>query len=202
MELIQAIQDRRSIRKYKDLPVSQEAVLEMLEAARQAPSGANSQPWRFVVVRSPEKRLLLRECTVKFAADAPLVIACCVDLNAYRDINKLSQQMFLHGMFDDVDMTTKVYDEFVRTEKPLEEHALRSYCMFNSAFSIQNLVLPAHDLGLGSCIVAMFNQKIAKEILELPDNLVVTALISIGYPAQEPAPRPRISMQDILLKEI
>lgn len=44
MELTQAIQDRRSIRKYKDIPVSHEAVKEMLEAARRAPSGANSQP--------------------------------------------------------------------------------------------------------------------------------------------------------------
>ena len=72
MELKQAICDRRSIRKYEDKEVPAELVLELLEAARQAPSSANCQPWRFVVVRSEEKRNALREGTVRFAADAPL----------------------------------------------------------------------------------------------------------------------------------
>lgn len=202
MELNQAIQGRRSIRRYQDIPVPQSAVNEMIEAARLAPSGANSQPWRFVVVRSQEKRNALREGTVRFAADAPLVIACCVDLDSYRDIDKLGQAMYQHGMYDGVDNTTKVFDEFVRTERPLEESALRSYCMFNSAFAVENMVLRAHDLGLGTCIVAMFNQTVVRELLELPDNLVITMLISVGYPAEDPGPRPRLSMGELLLKEI
>lgn len=202
MELDQAIRDRRSIRKYQDIPVPQEAVEEMIDAARLAPSGANSQPWRFIVIRSEEKRKALREGTVRFAADAPLVIACCVDLDSYRDIDKLGQQMYLHGMYDGVDNSTKVYDEFVRTEKPLEESALRSYCMFNSAFAVENLVLRAHDLGLGTCIIAMFNQQVVRELLELPDNMVVTMLVSVGYPAEEPGPRPRMALPEVLIKEI
>lgn len=202
MELNQAIQDRRSIRKYRDIPVPQSAVEAMIDAARLAPSGANSQPWRFVVIRSEEKRRALREGTVRFAADAPLVIACCVDLDSYRDIDKLGQQMYLHGMYDGVDNSTKVYDEFVRTEKPLEASALRSYCMFNSAFAVENMVLRAHDLGLGTCIVAMFNQQVVRELLEIPNNLVVTMLISVGYPAEEPGPRPRMALQEVLFKEI
>lgn len=202
MELNQAIQGRRSIRRYQDIPVPQSAVNEMIEAARLAPSGANSQPWRFVVVRSQEKRNALREGTVRFAADAPLVIACCVDLDSYRDIDKLGQAMYQHGMYDGVDNTTKVFDEFVRTERPLEESALRSYCTFNSAFAVENMVLRAHDLGLGTCIVAMFNQTVVRELLELPDNLVITMLISVGYPAEDPGPRPRLSMGELLLKEI
>lgn len=202
MELNKAIRDRRSIRRYLDEPVPQCAVNELLEAARLAPSGANSQPWRFVVVRSEEKRRALREGTVRFAADAPLVLACCVDLDSYRDIDKLGQAMYQHGMYDGVDNSTKVFDEFVRTERPLEESALRSYCMFNSAFAVENLVLRAHDMGLGTCIVAMFNQKVVRELLEIPDNLVVTMLISVGYPAEDPGPRPRIPLDEVLLKEI
>lgn len=202
MELRDVIRDRRSIRKYKGIQVPRGAVREIIDAARLAPSGANSQPWRFVVIRSEEKRRALREGTVRFIADAPVIIACCVDLNAYRDVDKLSQEMFRHGMFDGVDLTTKVYDEFVRTERPLEESALRSYCMFNSAFAIENLVLRAHDLGLGTCIAAMFNQTVIREILDLPEDMVVTALIGVGYPAEDPAPRPRRDLSEILLKEI
>lgn len=202
MELLQAIQGRRSIRRYQDRDVPPESVRELIDAARLAPSGANSQPWRFVAVRSAEKRKALRDGTVRFAADAPLVIACCVDLDAYRDVGRLGAEMRANGMFDGVDATTAVFDEFVRTEKPLTEAALRSYCMFNSAFAMENLVLRAHDLGLGACIVAMFNQQIVREILELPDNVVITALIAVGYPAQSPAARPRLALEEVFLKEI
>ena len=202
MELKQAIFDRRSIRRYEEKEVPAELVTELLEAARVAPSSANCQPWRFVVVRSEEKRNALREGTVRFAADAPLVIACCVDLNSFRDIGALGREMYANGMYDGVDNTTKVYDEFVRTEAPLTESALKSYLMFNSGFAMENLCLRAHDLGLGTCIVAMFNQQVVREILEIPENLVVTSLITVGYPAQDPKPRPRHTLEEIFLKEI
>lgn len=202
MELKQAIFDRRSIRKYEEKEVPAELVTELLDAARVAPSSANCQPWRFVVVRSEEKRNALREGTVRFAADAPLVIACCVDLNSFRDIRPLAKEMYANGMYEGVDDSTKVYDEFVRTEAPLTESALKTYMLFNSAFAIENLCLRAHDLGLGTCIVAMFNQQVVREILEIPDNIVITSLISVGYPAQNPGPRPRLAMEDIFLKEI
>ena len=202
MELKQAICDRRSIRKYEDKEVPAELVLELLEAARQAPSSANCQPWRFVVVRSEEKRNALREGTVRFAADAPLVIACCVDLDSFRNIGALAKEMHANGMYDGVDNTTKVYDEFVRTEAPLTESALKSYLMFNSGFAMENLCLRAHDLGLGTCIVAMFNQQVVREILELPEDIVITSLISVGYPAQDPGPRPRLALEEVFLKEL
>ena len=54
--LLKIIKSRRSIRKYKSDPVSLEDVMKVLEAARWAPSGNNSQPWEFVVVRDPGKR--------------------------------------------------------------------------------------------------------------------------------------------------
>ncbi|UCH43893.1 MAG: nitroreductase family protein, partial [Dehalococcoidales bacterium] len=46
----EAIQKRRSIRSFKQVPIPDEIIIDMLEAARLAPSGSNSQPWRFVVV--------------------------------------------------------------------------------------------------------------------------------------------------------
>jgi nitroreductase len=56
MDAMQAIKGRRSVRKYKPDPVSDEAVEAVLEAARWAPSWTNSQCWRFVVVRDPQMR--------------------------------------------------------------------------------------------------------------------------------------------------
>lgn len=54
MELMQAIRERRSVRKYTGEPVSDEVVRELLEAAMMAPSAGNAQPWQFVVMRDPE----------------------------------------------------------------------------------------------------------------------------------------------------
>ena len=55
MELKEVIETRRSIRKFKTDPVPEAYIDELLEAARLAPSGGNIQPWRFVVIKSPEK---------------------------------------------------------------------------------------------------------------------------------------------------
>lgn len=63
MKLIEAIKARRSIRKFKPDPVSDQQIKELLEAARLAPSGVNLQPWRFVVVKSTEARKRLNEAT-------------------------------------------------------------------------------------------------------------------------------------------
>ncbi len=73
------IAERRSIRNYEKKDVEEEQLLQVLEAARMAPSANNRQDWRFVVVRDPEKRRRLAEAAngQKFVAEAPVVIACC-----------------------------------------------------------------------------------------------------------------------------
>ncbi|MDQ7031527.1 MAG: nitroreductase [Desulfonauticus sp.] len=63
MEVLDAILTRRSIRKFTDLPVSDEDIAKILEAGRWAPSGLNNQPWRFAVVRDVQKKELLSHCT-------------------------------------------------------------------------------------------------------------------------------------------
>lgn len=202
MELNEVIKARRSIRKYKPIPVPDDYVMELLEAARLAPSGANSQPWRFVVIKSEEKLKELQGGTLRFVAEAPMVIACCFDIRAYMNKEKLMEELFAAGVFEDVDISTSVYDDYVYTAVPMEQHLIKTYCFFNTAFAIENLVLRAHDLGLGTCIIGMFNQKAVKEIIGVDDNIFVSMLISVGFPDQTPAPRPRLSIDEIKIKEI
>ncbi|MBN2239780.1 MAG: nitroreductase family protein [Dehalococcoidales bacterium] len=77
MEVKEAILKRKSIRAYKDTPVPEDKLKTVLEAARMAPSGANRQPWKFVVVRDAEKRKKLGEAAggQTQVAQAPVVIA-------------------------------------------------------------------------------------------------------------------------------
>jgi nitroreductase len=75
LTLKEAIEQRRSIRKYKPDPVPEECISALLDAARLAPSGCNAQPWRFKVVTDRETRLKLAQAAYKqsFIASAPLV---------------------------------------------------------------------------------------------------------------------------------
>lgn len=83
MDVFEALFTRRSIRKYTDQPVSDADVETMLKAAMLAPSAKNERPWAFVVVRDAGLREELSEATpyVKMAAQAPVVIVVCGDLN-------------------------------------------------------------------------------------------------------------------------
>ncbi len=61
LSVTDAVKQRRSIRSFRSDPVPEEAILEMLEAARLAPSGSNKQPWRFIVVTDLDERKKLRK---------------------------------------------------------------------------------------------------------------------------------------------
>ena len=81
MDVFEAIRKRKSVRSYLEKEVEQEKVMRILEAARLAPSAANKQEWRFVVVQDKEKRKKLSEAAKRqrFVAEAPVVIACCAE---------------------------------------------------------------------------------------------------------------------------
>ncbi|MCK4349549.1 MAG: nitroreductase family protein, partial [Candidatus Krumholzibacteria bacterium] len=79
MNVIEAIERRKSIRAYEDKPVEDEKLLAVLEAARLAPSASNMQEWRFVVVRdqATREKLMVASNHQLFVAEAPVVVACC-----------------------------------------------------------------------------------------------------------------------------
>ena len=79
MDVFEAISKRRSIRKYKDTEVEDEKLQDILEAARIAPSAANRQEWKFIVVKDKESREKLVEAAhgQQFVAEAPVTIVAC-----------------------------------------------------------------------------------------------------------------------------
>jgi len=84
MDILEAIKGRRSIRKYKEEPISEEQVMQILEAGRWAPSRGNSQPWKFIALKNAQGLTALAEAipTGKFLAEAPLGIAVAINPNA------------------------------------------------------------------------------------------------------------------------
>jgi len=79
MQVLDVIRSRRSIRAYADMPVEQAKTDRILEAARLAPSAANRQAWRFIVVTDRQRRRALAAAAMgqDFVAEAPLVIVAC-----------------------------------------------------------------------------------------------------------------------------
>lgn len=77
MDFYEVVQKRRSVRTYKELPVPDDVLMRILEAARLAPSANNRQPWKFIVVRDRElrERLAKAACYQNFVGEAPVVIA-------------------------------------------------------------------------------------------------------------------------------
>lgn len=205
MELLKAIQSRRSIRKFKSDEVPDAVIRELLDAARLAPSGSNLQATRFVVIKSPVERMKLKECTpLPFVSHAPVIIACCIDREAmgntlarYREL--MEAQAFAGTPLDD---DPALLEAAAKRQSSMDQATIKAYLTLNAAIAIEHIVLRAVDLGLGSCWIMMFNSAKTKRMLELDDRYDVVALLPVGYPDQSPAARPRLPLEELILKEV
>lgn len=183
----EAIEKRRSIRKYKPDPVPDELIFQILEAARLAPSGTNAQPWRFIVVKDEDTRKELKKAAFnqRFVGQAPVLIACLGDLTCFRQLSKRT-----------IDITP------VMEEWQLNDVTSRmTATVRNVAIGVEHMVLQATELGLGTCWVGLIDRKKIREILKIPDHLVIVALLPLGYPAEDPKKRPRSGLDDIAFSE-
>jgi len=182
MDLIKAIFDRRSIRKYKPDLVSDKDLSKILEAARWAPSWANTQVWRFIIVRDYETRDRLAQATISKAPgkengaapalrQAPIVIVACAELGR-------------SGYFDGAPYTDK-----------------NEWFMFDVALALNNLTLMAHALGLGTVHIGLFDATKAAEIVGVPEGYAVVEILPLGYPDESPAPRTRKTVDELVYYE-
>jgi nitroreductase len=200
MEFSEVIKARRSIRKFKPVPVSDACVQELLEAGRLAPSGLNMQPWRYIVIKSQAVRKRIIEATPStFAINAPVLIVCCGDMQVFQTCQIRISELHNVGAFLGTNFKGfSAEDFFSRTDT--DESAVKAYLALNVAISIEHINLKAVDLGLGSCWIGAFDSNEVKKIVEINDRYDIIALLAIGYADQAPSPRPRLPIQDLLLK--
>ncbi len=200
LTLKETIEQRRSIRKFKPDPVAPEIVAELLEAARLAPSGSNSQPWRFKIVSDPDIKSRIAEAAFdqKFIARAPVVFVCCADIQGFIDgtisgIHDLGITGFVKNNVAEVIL--KRTEEMKST--PVDQ--LTPRIIFNVAIAVEHIVLRAVDLGLGTCWIGMFDTGKIKAMFGWSDNILPVVLLPVGYPGENPAPRKRKPVREILL---
>ena len=135
MELLEAIQSRRSIRKFKPDAIPAGYISELIEAGRLAPSGTNLQPTRYVVIKSAVAREKLKECTpLPFIADAPIVIACCIDTTSVIStgdrIKELREAQAFAGT--PLEKETNQYSNDNKRRDVIDGAALKAYLNLNA----------------------------------------------------------------------
>lgn len=182
VSLQEIIRCRRSIRRYRPDPVPPEIIHALLEAAVWSPSAHNRQPWRFAVVTSPAmKQALAVAMGARLRQDlqADGTPEAVIEADAARSYERISSAPALVALC----LTMADMDVY-----PDERRSRNEYLMAvqSVAMAGQNLLLAAHDAGLGACWLCapLFVPDVVRAALALPDDWQPQALITLGYPAE------------------
>jgi nitroreductase len=168
VEVIKAIRTRRSIRQYLPKDISKNELETVLEAARWAPSWANTQCTRFVIVRDKKIRRKLAASlhtgnpAIPALNQAPLIIVVCAELGK-------------SGFHEGGNVTH-------RDDWKVSITGKGDWYMFDTALAMQNMALAAHAIGLGTVLIGGFNPGEVGKILNVPRGVEVVAMTPLGYP--------------------
>jgi nitroreductase len=159
MDVSKAIQWRRSVRRFSRQKIERKEVLQILEAARLAPSSSNRQAWHFVVVDEPSIIKQIPRTVpvgtrriVTFIQNAPLVIAGCY---------------------------TKALTHVIAQLTGHENH------LIDVSIAMTQMTLAATELGIGTCWVGWYGESRLRRLLDLPRKYRIVALLVLGYPADK-----------------
>lgn len=199
MELFEAIEKRRSIRNYRSDPVEPGQIERLLEAARLAPSASNTQTWRFKVVTDAGDRAKLRAAAYgqRFVEQAPAVIACCIDWDAYGEKGKRTRELVMRGVRPSMAMILRSVKGGADREFDPERVVINA--TINVAIAVEHIALAATAIGLGTCWIRAFEEDRVESILGLPEGVSVLCLITVGYPDETPSARPRRALEEIVI---
>jgi len=195
MELEQALRDRRSIRHFRPEPPSRELLRALVTLATLAPSAMNRQDWLFTVITAGEARVrvaaLVRQEWDRLGRSSTLLTeplaSYAANLTAFAEAPVL------------ILVSARRPPSFlVETLGPAAERF--SGGATSAAMAAQNLLLAAQDRGLGTCV---FTGPVAAEeavlkLVGLGRSQALVCLVALGWPAEEPGPRPRKAVDEVL----
>jgi nitroreductase len=202
MDVSEVIRTRRSIRKFKPDPISDEKINLLLESARLAPSGTNTQPWRFIVVRDDDTKTKLQRAAhnQRHVKRAPVIIVCCADMKAFKEFPVRVDELIESGALPE--RTREVFVPYLKKGMDtVTKDVLMIAAAANVSIAVEHIVLQAVEIGLGTCWVRWYEDEKVKEILDIPDHIEVMALLPVGIPDEEPSPRPRLCLDNIVYSE-
>ena len=170
------IMTRRSIRQFSDKPIDEAVLRDIIETASFAPSWKNTQITRYVAVKGELKDKIAKECCALHAHNARII----------NDAEMLIAITIIKGRCGyerDGSFTTKKG---------------ASWQMFDAGVASQTFCLAAHEQGLGTVIMGIFDEDKVAELISLEEGRKVAALIAIGYPDEEPALPKRKEVEELV----
>lgn len=204
MDAIECLKTRRSTRRFKDEPVKYEDLKTMLDCARLAPSGTNMQNWHFVVIRSKDVMLRMKQAVEQSTGD----ILIREEYGSARD--KIAQISRFFTFFPNAPVVIAVLIDPRETffeEISKQTGSDRYLAVKRSGFStasgvaaaIENLLLAAHALGYGGCWMTgpLLAKHEIEQILGIKPPFELMALIPVGVPAKVPRVPERKSIEEI-----
>ena len=171
--VLEAMYTQRAIRRFTTDPVSDDDVTTILKAAVRAPSGGNSQPWHFLVIRNRDVKRRIGEYHGRAALEAR-------NESAKPRVGSPSSDYLIYNMEDVPVLIIVCINANPAPPPPDTPSGSSTYP------AVQNLMLAARTLGLGSCITTRFRrfETEVKELLGIPKEVDTAALIPIGYPGE------------------
>ena len=180
--LSQAIAERRATPSFDGSPMPPEDLRAILEAGLKAPSGYNIQPWRFIVVQSPEQKKRLRAASYNQAKveEASAVIVACGDTDGWRkDLDLMLQQGLAGGM-------SEGYAAQARNSVPnylsnFSSEQMKAWLNKMVMIAFTHMMLMAEVKGYDTAPMEGFEQDKVHEVLRLPMSYWVVALLAVGH---------------------
>jgi nitroreductase len=194
MEVFEAIKTRRSVRKFKDIPIPDAVIQEMLEAARLAPTAGNSQGNVIGVVKDKMLKEQLAEAAggQMWIASAPVVFALCADISW--DLKDQPEDNF--GL---VVNYLRFGKEFIQYTNQCPDRKTMNKLLANGGPCVpgEHIFLTAVAHGMSACFIGYLDTEKAAKILHLPKHLSCLFLLPVGYADEIPGPKKIKGMDEI-----
>lgn len=195
MEFKDVVMKRYASRVFTDQKVPEDTINELLDLIRVAPSALNLQPWRIKVVSDQKTRDQLGPAMFNQtqAINCSHLLVFCTDTDIDDVIAKVDQSMKSAGFPDDQRV------RMIGMATSLKANFTPAWLQQQIYFALGNAVNAAKSLGLDSCPMTGFDPGKVAQILGLPKHIVPTAICPVGYGADSPPPKARLSLKDMLI---
>lgn len=193
--MIDAIYERRSIRKFQDKPISEEDIIDILQCGIKAPSSKNRQPWKYIIVQGKAKEEMLRVFREGIIREE-MKDALLPESKKY--INGAKYTVEIMGQAPVVIFAINPLGKGVLAELTPEERIYEVCNIQSISASIQNMLLAATHKGIGSLWICdiYFAYSELCEWLNTEGELL--AAVALGYPDESPKERPRKKIEDVV----
>ena len=195
MDTYEAINGRRSIRKFQTAKVEDEKLRKLAQAAITAPNGGNAQPWDFIFVSDCE--LIGKLCKILEEVHGEYFGKARMD---NIEGERLEKAVSSYGRMINAPVFLIVCLNIRNQQlnKPYEEWTTK-WGVQSVAAAMENLMLAACAEGLGTCWLGTPSWKSAeiKKLFNIPENAEILAMTPIGYPDESPKARPRLPAEEV-----